>query len=83
MPPEPITAANAAHRLDRQPATIRKWRERYDARVLGREERRTYFDWNDLATIDGCITRGDDVPATPEDRDQLRDQLRARWQDAA
>jgi hypothetical protein len=36
-----------------------------------------------LATIDGCMRRGDNVPATPELRDQLRDQLRARWQDAA
>jgi hypothetical protein len=36
-----------------------------------------------LATIDGCIARGEPVPATPEDRDRLREQLRARWQDAA
>jgi hypothetical protein len=29
------------------------------------------------------MNRGDDIPATPELRDQLRASLRARWQDAA
>lgn len=83
MLPDPITAADAAARLHRQPATIRKWAERYDARQLGRDQRRTYYDWNDLATIDGCMRRGEDIPPTADERDQLRDQLRTRWQDAA
>lgn len=83
MDPEPISAQDAAVRLRRRPTTIRKWRERYAARVVGREQRRDYFDWRDLATIDGCITRGEDVPPTPEGRDQLRASLRERWQGAA
>jgi hypothetical protein len=81
--PEPITAAEAASRLGKDPATIRSWGSRYQARKLGRIERRTYFDWNDLATIDGCMARGEEVPTTAEGRDQLRADLRARWQHAA
>ncbi|MGP3914324.1 hypothetical protein [Nonomuraea sp. 10N515B] len=83
MTPEPVTAAEAAARLYKEPATIRKWAQRYAARELGRQERRTYYDWHDLATIDGCITRGEPVPPTPEERDQLRAELRTRWQNAA
>lgn len=83
MTPEPITVTEAGNRLNRAPATIHKWGERYAARQLGRVERRMYFDWNDLATIDGCITRGEDIPRTPEERDRLREQLRTRWQNAA
>ncbi|GAA3251587.1 hypothetical protein [Nonomuraea helvata] len=83
MDPEPISAQDAAARLRRRPATVRKWRERYGARIVGREQRRDYFDWHDLATIDGCIARGEEVPATPEQRDALRASLRERWQGAA
>lgn len=83
MLPEPVTAVEAGRRLRRSPATIHKWVERYAARQLGRVNRRTYFDWADLATIDGCLTRGEPIPATPDERDQLREQLRTRWQDAA
>lgn len=83
MLPEPVSATEAAQRLHKSPATFRKWAERYAARQLGRQERRIYYDWNDLATIDGCMRRGEDIPATPEERDQLRAQLRTRWQDAA
>lgn len=79
MDPEPITAAEAGQRLHRDPATIRTWGSRHSARKLGRVERCTYYDWNDLATIDGCMRRGEPVPATPEERDQLRAELRTRW----
>lgn len=81
--PEPITAVDAAQRLRRDAATIRSWGTRYQARKLGRVDRRTYYCWNDLATIDGCLTRGEPVPATPEHRDGLRARLRTRWEDAA
>jgi hypothetical protein len=83
MDPEPITAQAAAKRLGKQPSTIRKWAERYGARQLGKIERRIYYCYADLATIDGCIARGEQVPETPEARDELRENLRKRWQHAA
>lgn len=71
----PATARQAAARLDRSPATIRQWALRYAARILGRHGREQVYDYDDLATIEGCIWRGDLVPATPEERDQLRASL--------
>ena len=68
----PATTAQAAHRLERSPITIRQWARRYGARVLGRAGRETVYDYDDLATIEGCIWRGDDIPSTPEARDELR-----------
>ncbi|WP_109525003.1 hypothetical protein [Nocardia aurea] len=79
MDPEPVTAAEAGRRLERAPATIRSWGSRYQARKLGKQQRRIYYDWHDLATIDGCINRGEEIPAMPELRDQLRAELRQRW----
>lgn len=84
MDPELITAADAAHRLHRQPATMRRWAERYAARQYNPREhgvrsRAKYYDYADLATIDGCMRRGEPVPATPEARDELRESLRTRW----
>jgi hypothetical protein len=83
LTPDPITADAAGRQLGRDPATIRSWGSRYQARKLGTIDRRRYYDYGDLATIDGCIARGEHVPATPELRDRLRADLRARWQDAA
>lgn len=79
MTPEPVTVTEAGQRLNRAAATIHKWGERYAARCLGRVERRMYYDWNDLATIDGCMRRGEEIPATPEARDELRESLHTRW----
>lgn len=70
--PEPVTALDAATRLGRSPVTIRQWARRYAAHQLGREGRAIWYDYRDLATIEACIHRGDPVPATPADRDQLR-----------
>ncbi|MFI7449559.1 hypothetical protein ACIBQX_18830 [Nonomuraea sp. NPDC049714] len=42
-----------------------------------------FYDYNDLATIDGCMRRGEPIPLTADERDQLRASLRTRWQDAA
>lgn len=88
MQPELVTAEGAAKELRKKPATIRKWAERYaarqyDPRELGIPERAKYYDFADLATIDGCMNRGQKVPPTPELRDQLRADLRARFRDAA
>ncbi|GAA1628239.1 hypothetical protein GCM10009733_026230 [Nonomuraea maheshkhaliensis] len=71
----PATARQAADRLDREPSTIRQWARRYQARVLGRAGREAVYDYDDVATIEGCIWRGDPVPPTPEARDELRAQL--------
>lgn len=75
--PEPVTAAIAAERLGCKPATIRSWAFRYAARKHGRYGKQTVYDWHDLKTIGRCLHRGDDVPATPEERDELRASLSA------
>lgn len=77
-----IPLHEAAKLLQRSESTLRVWGTRYNARrvrVLGR----VHWDYRDLATIDGCMRRGERVPATPEERDQLRAELRTRWEDAA
>lgn len=77
-----IPLHEAAQLLHRSESTLRVWGTRYNARrvrVLGR----VHWDYRDLATIDGCMRRGERVPATPEERDQLRAELRTRWEDAA
>jgi hypothetical protein len=72
-----VTARQAGERLGREPCTIRKWASRYKARTLGRAGRETVYDYNDLATIEWCIWADHHVPATPEDRDELRAARRA------
>lgn len=81
--PEPITAVDAAQRLRKKPITIRQWARRYNALQLGKDGRAVYYDYNDLATIDGCIARGDDIPNTPEGRERLRAELRNRYRNVA
>jgi hypothetical protein len=68
----PATARQVAERLGRSPITVRQWARRYKARVLGRAGREVVYDYDDVATIEGCIWRGDAVPVTPEARDELR-----------
>ncbi|WP_188197262.1 hypothetical protein [Nonomuraea sp. SYSU D8015] len=76
-PPSPVTAREAARRLEREPCTIRKWASRYKARILGRAGRETVYDYADLALIEWCIWAGRPVPTTAEDRDELRAARRA------
>ena len=83
LDPDPITAQAAAHLLGRQPVTIRQWARRYHARQLGRVNRAVYYDYTDLATIDGYLHRGEEVPATPALRDRAREDRRAAYQRAA
>lgn len=83
LAPDPITAQAAGALLGKQPVTIRQWARRYRARQLGTVDRAVYYDYADLAAIDGYLHRGEPVPATPEARDRLRADLRARFQPAA
>lgn len=71
----PATAKTAAARLGREAVTIRQWARRYSVRVLGRHGREVVYDFDDLATIEGCIWRGDPVPSSPGARDELRARL--------
>jgi hypothetical protein len=71
----PAPAKLAAVRLGREAVTIRQWARRYGVRVLGRAGREVVYDFADLATIEGCIWRGDEVPDSPEGRDALRARL--------
>jgi hypothetical protein len=68
----PVTARQAAQRLEREPCTIRKWASRYRARTLGRAGREQVYDYDDLATIEWCIWIGRPVPPTADHRDELR-----------
>lgn len=77
MIPEPVTAQAAAARLGKRPGTIRQWARRYNALQLGTVDRAVFYEYADLATIDGFIHRGEPVPATPELRAEYRAQLRA------
>lgn len=87
MSPEPelLTAVQAGRQLGKKPVTIRQWARRYAARQYDPaeygmpNERAKRYDYNDLATIDGCMNRGEEIPPTPEGRDQLRAELRTRW----
>ncbi|MGC5012538.1 hypothetical protein ACLQ2R_17380 [Streptosporangium sp. DT93] len=79
---DPVPLAVASERLGVREATIRVWGTRYKvrkAKVLGV----IYWDYVDLAAIDGYIHRGEPVPATPEERDRLREQRRTAYRDAA
>ncbi|MEU7911346.1 hypothetical protein [Microbispora bryophytorum] len=71
----PVTAKTAAARLGRTAVTIRQWARRYGARVVGRAGREVVYDFDDLATIEGCIWRCEQVPTTPAERDRLREAL--------
>jgi hypothetical protein len=73
---EPITIEDAAARLHRTQTVIRKWVSRYHARKIGIVGGRAYYDYDDLATIEACIHRGQPVPASPDERDALRDRAR-------
>lgn len=77
MPPpedvEPVTAVEAADRLDRAASTIRCWALRYNARQLRKIGKRVYYDFADLAVIEREIRHGHEVPSTPEARAEIAD----------
>jgi transposase len=70
--PVPVTAVEAAARLDRSVGTVYSWVTRFGARRLKRINRKMYYDLNDLRVIEREIRHGHPVPATPEQRAEVR-----------
>ncbi|MEU7831361.1 hypothetical protein [Nonomuraea sp. NPDC049129] len=75
--PERITIAAAAMRLGKPEPTVRVWASRHHARKLLKLGKTAWYDWLDIATIARQLHRGEPVPATPEERDELRSSLSA------
>jgi hypothetical protein len=69
---DPATIAEAAERLRHPEPTVRVWASRHRARRLLKVGKTVWYDYVDLATIEGCLHRGVRVPKTPEARDLLR-----------
>lgn len=65
---EPVTAYDAAERLGKAPSTIHLWALRYHARRVGKQGRKVYFDFADLAVIHRELQHGHPIPETPEER---------------
>ncbi|MFI6801522.1 hypothetical protein [Streptosporangium canum] len=70
--PERITIADAAARFRKPEATVRVWASRHHARKLLKRGKTARYGWRDLATIARRLHPGDPVPATPEERDEIR-----------
>jgi hypothetical protein len=68
-----VTAERAAALLDKTPTTVRTWVTRFNARRLGRVDRKMYYDLRDLKVIEREIRHGHQVPATPEERAAIAD----------
>jgi hypothetical protein len=75
--PERITIADAARRLGKPEPTVRVWASRHHARLIVKLGKTAWYDWRDLSTIGRCLRLGEKVPATPEERDELRASLLA------
>lgn len=71
--PVPVTAAEAADRMDRSVGTVYSWVTRHGARRLKRVDRKMYYDLNDLRVIEREIRHGHPVPPTPEARAEIAD----------
>jgi hypothetical protein len=69
---EPITATDAAKRLERAPSTVRCWAFRFNARKLGERDGKVYYDYLDLMVIEREIYHGHPVPATWQERAEIR-----------
>ena len=67
-----VTCVEAGRRLDRSPATIRRWVIRYNAVQVGRQGRAVYYDFDDLASIERYIRMGQKVPVDPDVRNPGR-----------
>lgn len=67
---QPVSVAQAAQLLERAPGTIYSWATRYNARRVGHDKGRAYFDLRDLALIEWFIRTGQPIPDTPAGRAQ-------------
>ena len=76
--PEPVTAKQAADRLDKAPSTIRCWVGRYGARQLKKVGRVVYYDYLDLTVIDRELKHGHTVPPTWQERAEIADRCPLR-----
>ncbi|MFC6080951.1 hypothetical protein [Sphaerisporangium aureirubrum] len=74
---EPITIPVAATKLGRPEPTLRVLASRHNARKLRKVGKTAWYDWHDLKTIVRQLDLGLPVPKTPDERDQLREQLHA------
>jgi len=74
---EPVTIAQAAERLGKPEPTVRVWASRHHARKLPKLGKTAWYDWHDLKTIARQLNLGLAVPATPEERDEIRARVRS------
>ena len=74
---EPVTIAQAAERLGKPEPTVRVWASRHHALKLRKLGKTAWYDWHDLKTIVRQLNLGLPVPRTPEERDRIREQVRA------
>jgi hypothetical protein len=71
--PELVTASIAAKRLHRASSTVRCWAFRFNARKLGGYDGKVYYDYDDLVVIEREIYHGHKVPATWQERAEIRE----------
>lgn len=69
---EPVTAAQAAQRLERARGTIGAWVTRYQVLSVGTVNGTSYYDYVDLAIIEREIRLHRPVPDTWVARRELR-----------
>lgn len=79
LPFEKATATEAAQALDKAPGTIYSWGTRYRARKI-RIGKTAYYDLKDLRVIERETAHGHPVPATWQERAEIR--LRCPLRDA-
>lgn len=80
---EPIRIAEASQRLGKPAPTLRVLASRHHARKLLKRGREAWYDWHDLKTIVRQLNLGEPVPRTPEERDLIRERVRAGTVSAA
>lgn len=70
---EAVTAEQAARQLGKAPSTVRYWVTHYNARRLGKVGRKMYYDLHDLAVIEREVRHEHPVPATWQERAEIRE----------
>jgi hypothetical protein len=71
---ERVTAEQAADRIGRASGTIHSWGTRFGARKIRvRGSRAVFYDYNDLMVIEREIYHGHPIPATWQERAEIRE----------